>query len=231
MEHALTRIVVASAVIATVCCAITFGIRILNAADDPNVASLMEGGTKLCSSLYDPSSVMIYGFSTGSRQMTTIPLDTGNITLGIGGDEFSLAFPRWSLAINGLEMASPPSAEFSLGPQDCLRVYSVGNSLYLQPKVLINCERSVDMGGVSTYAISICCCQLLQGFTASGSFDILKENATARSINYEREFLYGGKVVVGVDGVPALSLDLKAGEAVSIDVRCMGVILTPVLRG
>gem|GEM_PF-1201863 len=231
MEHALTRIMVAVAVIAVVSYAATYAVYYISGAQDINSGNIQERGLQLGTALYDLTPRVIYGVSTGSRVMASAHLGTNNVLVNVTGDVISWSSPKNAIVVRGMKIAEPPSSEFSVESPDLMLMYSLGDVFYMQPKVLIrHSSDSADVGNVSAHLLSIHSCYL-SDFTASGLFDLLKQNLNRTSNLYERDCLYDGTVVVYVNGVAALSFDARRGEKIFIDATHYNVKLTPFMRG
>jgi hypothetical protein len=101
----------------------------------------------------------------------------------------------------------------------------------MQPKLLIRHSfSSADVGNVSAQQLSVYSCYL-SDFTASGLFDLLKQNLNTTSNLYERDCLYDGTVAVYINGFPAYSFIARKGEKIFIDATHYNVKLTPFMRG
>jgi len=222
MEHALTRILVAVAVIAAVSCAATYASHLFYSAVDAGTGDLIAQGTELCSSLYVPANGTVYGFSSGSVSVHTADLGNGNITVVVSGDTIAWSFPKSAFVIDGIIGDFPEAGSgFSVNaPLNCISEYSASGSSYMEPKVLISFNETTTPGGSTNCTISIRCCRLLPNFNASGSFDIIKETTSFEKSDYERSCLYNGSITVYIDGTLALSLNASRGESILIDSEC-----------
>ena len=231
MEHALTRIIVAVAIIAVVSYAATYAMYYFKGAQDINLGNIQERGLQLGAALYDPTPMVIYGVSTGSKVMSSAHLGTNNVLINVTGDVISWSFPKNAIMVRGMEIAEPPSSDFSVNSPDPIWMYSLGDGFYMQPKLLIRHSfSSADVGNVSAQQLSVYSCYL-SDFTASGLFDLLKQNLNTTSNLYERDCLYDGTVAVYINGFPAYSFIARKGEKIFIDATHYNVKLTPFMRG
>ena len=231
MEHALTRIIVAVAIIAVVSYASTYAMYYFKGTQDINSGNIYERGLQLGAVLYDQTPKVIYGVSTGSKVMSSVHLGTNNVLINVTGDVISWSFPKNAIVVRGMQIAEPPSSDFSVNSPDLIWMYSLEDGFYMQPKLLIRHSfSSADVGNVSAQQLSVYSCYL-SDFTASGLFDLLKQNLNTTSNLYERDCLYDGTVAVYINGFPAYSFIARKGEKIFIDATHYNVKLTPFMRG
>jgi len=229
MEQAFTRVLVAVAMIALASYVATCAGYAFSGSRDAGVGDLYGKGLEMGQVIYD-SPTVVYSFSTGGRAMTVVSLGAACITIDVVGDSISWSFPKNAAVVRGISFASPPSPAFSVSSSDLIAAYSLGGSFYLEPKVLFRYGGPAPEGGRTVHRISVVSCYL-SNFTASGTFDLVKEEVLAAINTYERQCLYRGSVSVAIDGSPVITFTVLEGESVVVESVHLNVRLVPVVRG
>ncbi len=228
MQQAISRILIAVAIVGIISYAATYAPLIINR--DLGSETLREKAAELGSYLVEKDPKIVYGFSTGSRTMTAIRVGENNITLYLAGDVLQWHIPKNALFVRGAQFASPPASEVSKSTSDTLLFYSTPEGFYFQPKVIVTQPvTSTDISDMPLHILSIRTCYL-SNFTISGSFDLLKESTEAERHVYERVFLYDGTVGVYVNGVNSLLFEVKKGEKLMVEFLHYNVKLKPMTR-
>lgn len=228
MEQALSRVLIAVAIVGLISYSATYAPLIINR--DVGLENIGEKAAELGCYLMEKDPKVVYGFSTGSRTMTAIRVGENNITVFLAGDLIQWQVPKNALLVRGAQFASPLASEISTDTSDPLLLYSTSDGFYIQPKVIvIPPVKSVDISNTPLYFISIRTCYL-SDITISGSFDLLKESTEVDRHLYERVFLYDGTVSVYVNGVNCLRFEVKAGEKLLVESLHYSVRLRPMPR-
>ncbi|MCX8181810.1 MAG: hypothetical protein N3D12_01700 [Candidatus Methanomethyliaceae archaeon] len=229
MEQVISRILIAVAVVGLISYAATYAPLIINR--DIGAETIREKAAELGSYLMDKDPKIVYGFSTGSKAMTTIRVGENNITLFLAGDIIQWQVPKNALLIRGAQFASPPSSEISTSTSEPLLFYSTSDGFYIQPKVVvIPPTTSLDLSNTPVHFLSIRTCYL-STIKTSGHFDLIKEITEADRHVYERAFLYDGTIRVYVNGVNCISFEVKRGEKLLVEFLHYNVRLIPMPRG
>lgn len=229
MEQAITRILVAVAIVALVSYVATYAPLIINR--DMGTEVLKEKAVELGESLMEQSPKVIYGISTGSKTMSAVKFGQNNITVILAGDKIEFCVPRNALFVKGIQFASPPSSEVSNSTSDALLFYSTTNGFYIQPKViLLPVTTTKDVSNTTVRLLSIRTCYL-SDIIASGLFDLLKELTSTERHLYERVCLYDGFVEVYVNGHSHARFEVKREEKLLIESLHYNVKLVPLPKG
>ncbi len=229
MQQAISRILIAVAMVALVSYAATYAPLIVNR--DIGSESLKDKAVELGAYLMDESPKLVYGISTGSRTMTSIKFGESNITLSLAGDTLQWYVPKNALFVKGVQFASPPTSEVSSNTSDALLFYSTSDGFYIQPKVMvIPPVTTSDISNTTIHFLSIRTCYL-SDVTSSGLFDILKEGAEITRHTYERVCLYDGIVEVYVNGVNCLRFEVNKGEKLLVESLHYNIKLITLPRG
>ena len=230
MEHIITRIIIAIAVIATVSYAAAYSSYLLNEFNDANIGNLPQKGLQIGSSLFDLSPSIIFGVSTGTKTMATVELGTSKIAINASGDAISWTFAKSAIIVRGIEIAGPQSIETSTNSSDCILLYSNNSNYYMQPKVLVKYStNSTDLGRIKAHWLSVYTC-CISNFSVSGNYDILKENQKTSRHLYERLCLYDANIVMMVNGLPTFTFKAIKGEKIFVESVHFNIKLTPLLR-
>ncbi|MGQ9759795.1 MAG: hypothetical protein ACUVQ5_04425 [Candidatus Methanomethylicaceae archaeon] len=229
MEQAITRILIAAAIVALVSYAATYAPLIINR--DLGTETLKEKAVELGESIIEKDPKVIYGISTGSKTMSAIKIGQNNITVTLVGDRINIYVPRNALFVKGIQFASPPSTEVSNSTSDTLMFYSTSDGFYIQPKVMILPPvKTSDISNITLHLLSIRTCYL-SDILISGLFDLLKECVVVNRHLYERVCLYDGLVDVSVNGHSYFQFEIKKGEKLLIESLHYNVKLIPMPRG
>jgi len=231
MHQGLARMIVAVAVISVVSYSAILAGYYIQAAGDLGEGSIIEKGLELGGTLYENSTVVIRGISTGSRQMSTFQLGVGNVSISLSGDSIFWSFPKNALIVSNLSLHRDLDAVAVSGdPQSPVLMLEANGSFLIRPQAHIAYERDEgDISGRTVHRLSISSCYL-SDFSASGRFDLLKETSEVIVSHYQRECLYDCTVTVFLDTGQAASFQARAGEKVLVESLHYNVRLEPMPR-
>ncbi len=222
---------VALAVISAVCYSAIMASYYIQWAGGIGDGSIIEKGLEIGGALFQNGTVVIRGVSTGSHQMTTFRIGSGNVSILLSGDSIFWSFPENALVIRNLSLNRDADAGIvSLAPQPPITMFDANGSFVLRPQVCLSYERDEGgTGGRTLHRLSILSCYL-SDFCASGHFDILKETSDVIVNQYRRECLYDCIVSVFVDGAEVASFEALSGEEVLVQSSHYNVRLEPLPR-
>jgi len=216
MHHALTTIIVAASVIAIVGGAAA-GIYYYIAQLPEAPASALQGkAAEIGYFLSASQDGTVYGVPTGRCTMSSVFLDPFNVTLALPEGPSSFPANKTALAVQGIAFSAPPAANYSQGGG--ARIFSSGNTTYIMPlmrlvSVATETEREL---GTTVHLVTLSVPSIQQGFSASGTFNMMRRTLGTDLAEYARDVKAGGTAELYVDGAQAAAFAVQAGDKVKV---------------
>ncbi|MGC8937193.1 MAG: hypothetical protein ACP5KV_07545 [Candidatus Methanomethylicaceae archaeon] len=221
MHYALTAIIVATALIA-IAVGATTGLYHFIAQLPEAPASGLQGKLAEIGALLS-SGGTVYGVPTGKYSMVSVRLDPFNLTLQLPEGPSSISANKTALAVQGMVLSAPPAANFSQGGG--ARIFTSGNTTYIMPLMKLVSVTTEQELGTSVHLVTLSVPVIQEGFSAAGTFNIMGRTAGTESEKFERDVGLGGTAVLYVDGEPATTFSVKAGDKVRIVVIYNKILL------
>jgi hypothetical protein len=150
--------------------------------------------------------------------MSSVSLDPFNVTLALPEGPSSFPANKTALAVQGIAFSAPPSANYSQGGG--ARIFSSGNTTYIMPlmrlaSVATETETERELG-TTVHLITLSVPSIQQGFSASGTFNMMRRTLGTDRAEYARDVKAGGTADLYVDGAQAASFQVQAGDKVKV---------------
>jgi hypothetical protein len=213
MHHALTTIIVAASVIAIVGGAAA-GIYYYIAQLPEAPASALQGkAAEIGYFLSASQDGTVYGVPTGRCTMSSVFLDPFNVTLALPEGPSSFPANKTALAVQGIAFSAPPAANYSQGGA---RIFSSGNTTYIMPLMRLVSVATERELGTTVHLVTLSVPSIQQGFSASGTFNMMRRTLGTDRAEYARDVKAGGTAELYVDGAQAASFQVQAGDKVKV---------------
>jgi len=218
MHYALTTIIVAASFIAIVGGAAAGLYYYVGQVPEAPASALQEKVVEIGSFLSASQDGTVYGVSTGRCTMSSVRLDPFNITLTL--PEGPSVFPanKTALAVPGMVVSAPPAGNYSQGGGAKIFMDSSGNgnTAYIMPlmrMVSVTTEREL---GTTIHLVTLSVPSIQQGFSATGTFNVMRRTTGTESAEYARDVEMSGSATLYVDREPAAAFQVQAGDKVKI---------------
>jgi hypothetical protein len=214
MHHALTTIIVAASVIAIVGGAAAGIYYYIAQLPEAPVSALQGKAAEIGYFLSASQDGTVYGVQTGRCTISSVSLDPFNVTLALPEGPSSFPANKTALAVQGVMFSAPPSANYSQGGG--ARIFSSGNTTYIMPLMRLASVATERELGTTVHLITLSVPSIQQGFSASGTFNMMRRTLGTDRAEYARDVKAGGTAELYVDGAQAASFQVQAGDKVKV---------------
>jgi hypothetical protein len=214
MHHALTTIIVAASVIAIVGGAAAGIYHYIAQLPEAPVSALQGKAAEIGYFLSASQDGTVYGVPTGRCTMSSVSLDPFNVTLALPEGPSSFPANKTALAVQGVMFSAPPSANYS--QVGGARIFSSGNTTYIMPLMRLVSVATERELGTTVHLVTLSVPSIQQGFSASGTFNVMRRTLGTDRAEYARDVKAGGTADLYVDGAQAASFAVQAGDKVKV---------------
>jgi hypothetical protein len=214
MHHALTTIIVAASVIAIVGGAAAGIYHYIAQLPEAPVSALQSKAAEIGYFLSASQDGTVYGVSTGRCTMSSVFLDPFNVTLALPEGPSSFPANKTALAVQGAVFSAPPAANYSQGGG--ARIFSSGSTTYIMPLMRLASVATERELGTTVHLVTLSVPSIQQGFSASGTFNMMRRTLGTDLAEYARDVKAGGTAELYVDGAQAASFQVQAGDKVKV---------------
>jgi len=214
MHHALTTIIVAASVIAIVGGAAAGIYHYIAQLPEAPVSALQGKAAEIGYFLSASQDGTVYGVPTGRGTISSVFLDPFNVTLALPEGPSSFPANKTALAVQGVIFSAPPSANYSQGGG--ARIFSSGSTTYIMPLMKLASVATERELGTTVYLVTLSVPLIQQGFSASGTFNMMRRTLGTDLAEYARDVKAGGTAELYVDGAQATAFAVQAGDKVKV---------------
>ena len=146
--------------------------------------------------------------------MSSVFLDPFNVTLALPEGPSSFPANKTALAVQGIVFSAPPAANYSQGGG--VRIFSSGNTTYIMPLMRLASVATERELGTTVHLVTLSVPSIQQGFSASGTFNMMRRTLGTDRAEYARDVKAGGTAELYVDGAQAAAFAVQAGDKVKV---------------
>jgi len=218
MHYALTTIIVAASFIAIVGGAAAGLYYYVGQVPEAPASALQGKVVEIGSFLSASQDGTVYGVSTGRCTMSSAQLEPFTLTLQLPEGPSYVPANKTALAVPGMVVSAPPAGNFSLsgGARVFGGTLNGSQAMFIMPlmkMVSVTTEREL---GTTVHLITLSVPSIQQGFSASGTFNIMRRTTGTENAEYARDVEMSGSATLYVDGEPATAFSVQAGDKVKV---------------